>query len=68
MKRKNIIGLVLLCIGLLGMLGCVIAWWALRFQNPDITELRVLMEFPEPSVYGVVFFILAIIGKNYYVD
>ena len=48
MKRfKEIIGLILVLLALVGGVGCAIYSVALRFANPDWTETRLIIEHKE---------------------
>ena len=64
-KTKTIIGLVLMIISTIGMVACAVCATVFYFQNPDMTELRRLIEFPQPAI-GVVI-CLAVFGIGKYI-
>jgi len=65
MKMKDIkviIGLVLAVSGGVAMIVCGIINLGIYVENPDMTGMRRLMEFPWPSVGAVISFIAVKIG------
>ena len=64
-KTKTIIRLVLMIISTIGMVACAVCAMVFYFQNPDMTELRRLIEFPQPTI-GVVI-CLAVFGIGKYI-
>ena len=64
-KTKTIIGLVLMIISTIGMVACAVCATVFYFQNPDMTELRRFIEFPQPAI-GVVI-CLAVFGIGKYI-
>lgn len=64
-KIKTIIRLALMIISLIGMLACAVSATVFYVQNPDMTELRRLIEFPWPTIGAVV--CLAVYGIGKYV-
>ncbi len=62
MKFKEFIGAVLFFGGIIGMVICAIASGIFYFQNPDMTDLRRLIEYPEPTIWMVVCFVCEWIG------
>ena len=64
-KTRTIIRLVLMSISLIGMLACIVSATIFHIQNPDMTELRRLIEFPWPTIGFVA--CLAVYGIGKYV-
>lgn len=64
-KTKTIIGLVLMIISTISVVACAVCATVFYFQNPDMTELRRLIEFPQPAI-GVVI-CLAVFGIGKYI-
>ncbi len=64
-KIKTIIRFVLMIISLIGMIACAVCATVFYFQNPDMTGLRRLIEFPQPTI-GVAI-CLAVFGIGKYV-
>ena len=62
-KTRTIIGLVLMSISLIGMLACAVSATIFRIQNPDMTELRRLIEFPWPTIGATICFVMYGAGK-----
>lgn len=62
-KIKTIIRLALMIISLMGMLACAVSATIFYFQNPDMTELRRLIEFPWPTIGSVTCLAVYGIGK-----
>lgn len=62
-KTKTIIRLALIIVSLMGMLACSVSATVFYIQNPDMTELRRLIEFPWPTIGVVVCFVVYGIGK-----
>ena len=62
MKIKNVIGIILLAGGLIGLVVCGIAAGIFYWQNPDMTTLRRLLEYPEPTIWAVVCYIAGRVG------
>lgn len=52
-KIKTIIRLALMIVSLIGMIACSVSATVFYIRNPDMTELRRLIEFPWPTI-GVV--------------
>lgn len=50
---KKAIAMILLFGGILGMIGALIASMIFSFKNPDMTEMRKLIENPEPTIVCV---------------
>ena len=64
MNFKQFIGAVLIIGAFIGMIICAIAATIFYFQNPDMTDLRRLIEYPAPSIWTVVCLICAAIGRR----
>lgn len=64
MKLKDIIGVTLIIGAFIGMLICAIAGVVFSFQNPDMTEMRQFLEYPEPTIWLIVCLACAWIGKT----
>lgn len=62
-RVKTIIRLVLILFSVIGMFICLISSTIFYFQNPDMTELRRLIEFPWPTIGIVVCLMVYGIGK-----
>lgn len=62
-KTKTIIRLALIIVSLMGMLACSVSATVFYIQNPDMTELRRLIEFPWPTIGVVVCLVVYGIGK-----
>ena len=52
-KIKTIIRLALMIVSLIGMIACSVSATVFYIRNPDMTELRRLIEFPWPTI-GIV--------------
>ena len=64
---KNIkygIALILICIALIMMIGAAISSIIFQFQNPDMTEIRCLIENPGPSIVAVIALIIFLVGSS----
>ena len=61
MKVKEFIGAALIVGGLVGMIICVIASGIFYFQNPDMTDLRRFIEYPQPAIGGLACWVAGII-------
>lgn len=60
---KVIIGTILVFVAGCIIIGAAIASIIFQFQNPDMTEIRCLIENPGPSIAAVFALILLWIGK-----
>ena len=54
-KFNFMIGFFMMIVGFIGLVWKSIEVVIFRFQNPDYTEYRVMMERPELIIYGAVF-------------
>ena len=61
-KIKAILGMLMLFGGIGTALCCIIAVIVFTVKNPDMTELRRFIEYPEPVVIGVMSAIIARFG------
>lgn len=61
---KTLIGMILIIIAFIALI--VAAIWAtvFHFQNPDMTELRLAIENPYPTVIATISLIMAWVGKK----
>lgn len=61
---KTIIGIALVIIAVIAIIGALI--WSLVFNmmNPDMTELRLFIENPYPTIIVIVSLIIFVIGKR----
>lgn len=64
MKVKDIIGVLLTLGGLIGLVVCAVCACAFYFQNPDMTGLRRLIEYPAPTIGAVVCWVITMIGTH----
>ena len=62
MKKK--IKAIMMIVGFVGLLVCGIWATVLHFQNPDMTELRLFLEFPQVTIIGVVCAVIGFVGKE----
>ena len=62
-KTKTTIRLALMIVSLMGMLACTVSATVFYFKNPDMTELRRLIEFPWPTIGCVGCLVVYGIGK-----
>ena len=60
MKKK--IKAIMVIFGFVGLLICGIWATVLHFQNPDMTELRLFLEFPQVTIIGVACAIIEFVG------
>lgn len=59
---KVIIGFIMIVIGFLGGFASGIYSIYLRFSNPDMTSIRLLIEYPQPLIYFIIAGIILYIG------
>lgn len=57
-----IIGLFMMIVGFIGVIWKSIEIVIYRFQNPDYTEYRVMMEKPEFFIYGIIYALICVGG------
>lgn len=61
---KNTIKTIMMIVGFVGLLICGIWATVLHFQNPDMTELRLFLEFPQATIIGVICAVIGFVGKE----
>lgn len=61
---KNTTKAIMMIVGLVGLLVCAIWATVLHFQNPDMTELRLFLEFPQVTIIGIVCAVIGFVGKE----
>ena len=67
MKKRNIkslVGLILLLGSIIGILACVIASIVFSFKNIDMTSMRRLIEYPQPTIWVIICWIVGNVGKS----
>jgi len=64
MKMKDIISLICMFGGLIVAIICVVWSIALHIQNPDMTDWRFMIEYPEVIFTTIVACIMMTVGKN----
>lgn len=62
MKIKEAIGVILTLGAIVGLVICAIAAIMFHIQNPDMTELRRLIEYPAPSIWAIICVIAGKVG------
>lgn len=62
-KTKTIIRLALIIVSLIGMLACSASATVFYIRNPDMTELRRLIEFPWPTIGFMACLVAYVIGE-----
>lgn len=62
-KIKTIIGMVLIIIAIIAAVGSAIWSWVFNLMNPDMTELRLFIENPYPTIIAIVSTIGLMIGR-----
>jgi hypothetical protein len=61
---KKTIKPIMMIVGFVGLLICCIWSIVLRFQNPDMTELRLFLDFPQVTIIGVICAVVGFVGKE----
>ncbi len=61
---KKTIKTIMMIVGFVGLLICGIWATVLHFQNPDMTELRLFLEFPQVTIIGVICAVVGFVGKE----
>ena len=67
MKNNNIKALIGVALIILAFAAIIIsAIWALvfHFMNPDMTELRLLIENPYPTIITIISMLVILVGKS----
>lgn len=62
-NATKLLGVALFFLGIIAALCCVVAGVVIAIQNPDMTEMRQLIEYPQPTIIGVISICVAQIGK-----
>ena len=60
--RKMWIGFALIVLSFVTVLCCVVAVTVLTIKNPDMTEMRLLMEYPQPTIIACIAFCAMLLG------
>ena len=63
MKIKTVIGVLLIIAALIGMCVSCICSVVFNIQNPDMTELRLLIENPGPTIAAIICCVLFFVGR-----
>lgn len=50
MKFRQKLGLILMLLSIIAILCCLVATYVIMFQNPDMTDARRLIEYPQPTI------------------
>lgn len=61
---KKTIKTIMMIVGFVGLLICGVWATVLHFQNPDMTELRLFLEFPQVTIIGVICAVIGFVGKE----
>lgn len=61
-KFNLIVGFFMMVFGFIGLVWKSIETVIYRFQNPDYTEYRVMMERPEFFIYGIIYALICVGG------
>ena len=61
---KVIVGSILIILAFVTMVCSVIASMVFSFQNPDMTELRHFIEYPQPSIACGIALIVLWVGQK----
>lgn len=65
MKNLKVwIGIILYFAGFIGVIACAIAAIVFAWQNPDMTNIRRFLEYPDPTVWCIVDAIAMEIGQR----
>lgn len=62
-SKKTTIRFALTLVSLIGMIACVVSATVFHFQNPDMTDLRLFIEFPWPTIGAVICLVVYVIGE-----
>ena len=65
MKRKSIFGLIMIFIGLGLIIYAGVSATIFRFQNIDMTDMRLFMENPAPTILVIIGYIMARVGISF---
>ena len=61
-KFNLIVGFFMMVFGFIGLVWKSIETVIYRFQNPDYTEYRLMMERPDFTIYGIIFALICVGG------
>ena len=67
MKNNNTtarIGLLLFFVGVIVLISATMDTTLFHFKNPDMTELRLLMEHPAPAIASLIALVSILVGKG----
>ena len=68
MKKKSdlkaTIGLILMALSFIAIVVCGIAGIAFKWMNPDMTEIRLFLTYPWPTIGCFVFLIVGFVGER----
>lgn len=62
MKIKEFIGVILMIGGIIGIIACGIASVVFMVKNPDMTDMRRLIEYPDPAIWIIICYACTHIG------
>jgi hypothetical protein len=65
MKRRTVFGLIMILIGLGLIIYAGISATIFRFQNIDMTDMRLFIENPAPSILVIVGYIMTRVGISF---
>lgn len=65
MKRKYIFGCIMIFVGFGLIIYALISAIIFRFQNIDMTELRLFIENPMPTIVAIIGYVVACIGMAF---
>ena len=60
----DLIGILLVIGSFIGMIVCAVFAVIFNFQNPDMTDLRLLIEYPGPTIGVVICLICYMFGQH----
>ena len=64
MKHRDILALLAMIVATIGLIVMAVWGFALRVQNPDMTDMRFMLEFPGFTVGTIVCFVLYYFGRE----
>lgn len=64
MKQKDILALLAILAATIGLIIMAVWAFALRVQNPDMTDMRFMLEYPGFTFGSIVCLILSWFGKD----
>lgn len=63
-KIKDIICSLLVIFSFLVIIGCIIASMILNFKNPDMTDMRLFLTYPQPTIIFIISFIVITVSTQ----